>query len=97
MYKLLEGIAASPGVGIGRAFIYNKEMPHISERKIPASRVEAEVDRFRNTLRQAGDEIRRTRRMVEMEHGTELAQIFDAQLLMLEDGVLILLMTLNNR
>ncbi len=86
MYKLLEGIAASPGVGIGRAFIYNKEMPHISERKIPASRVEAEVDRFRNTLRQAGDEIRRTRRMVEMEHGTELAQIFDAQLLMLEDS-----------
>jgi phosphotransferase system enzyme I (PtsI) len=86
MYTRLDGIAAAPGVGIGRAFIFNKEMPHISLRKIPASQVEGEVERFRNTLRQAGDEIRRTRRMVEMEHGTELAQIFDAQLLMLQDS-----------
>ena len=86
MYSRLEGIPASPGVGIGRAFIFNKEMPHISERKVPANQVETEVERFRNTLRQAGDEIRSTRRMVEMEHGTELAQIFDAQLLMLEDA-----------
>ena len=86
MYTRLEGIAASPGVGIGRAFIFNKEMPRISERRIPANQVEVEVERFRNTLRQVGDEIRRTRRMVEMEHGAELAQIFDAQLLMLQDS-----------
>ena len=49
------------------------------------SRVEREVDRFLNALYQVGEEIRRTRRLVELEHGPDLARIFDVQLAMLED------------
>ena len=49
------------------------------------SRVEREVDRFLNALYQVGEEIRRTRRLVELEHGPGLARIFDVQLAMLED------------
>ncbi len=84
-YIKLPGIAASPGVAIGRAFIHNEEVPEISRRKLASGQVEEEVERFLNTLHQVGEEIRRTQRLVEMEHGAELAMIFEAQLTMLED------------
>ncbi len=84
-YRRISGISAAPGVGIGRAFIYKKGAPIIARRRIGAAQVETEVDRFLYTLRLAGDEIRRIRRMVAAEQGEELAQIFDAQLAMLED------------
>ena len=84
-YRKISGIPAAPGVGIGRAFIYKKGAPTITRRRIDASQVEAEIDRFLYTLRLAGDEIHRIRRMVADEQGEELAQIFDAQLAMLED------------
>lgn len=84
-YRKVAGIAAAPGVAIGRAFIRNEEVPEIPKRKIAADQVEVETDRFLNTLHQVGEEIRRTQRLVEMEHGAELALIFEAQLFMLED------------
>ena len=79
------GICVSPGIGIGRAFVYRKGTPAITRRRVAGHQVAAEVERFRNTLHQAGDEIRRIRRMVASEQGEELAQIFDAQLAMLQD------------
>ena len=84
-YKRLRGIPASPGIAIGRAFIYRKETPRISTRRIPAGRVEAEVERFLNSLHQAGEEIRRIQHLVEVEQGSDMAQIFEAQRAMLED------------
>ena len=84
-YAQISGISASPGIAIGKAFIYSKEMPPIRQRPIATHQVEAEVERFLATLHQAGEAIRRTRRLVESEQGTDLAQIFDAQLAMLEE------------
>jgi phosphotransferase system enzyme I (PtsI) len=57
----------------------------VARRRLMHSRVEREVDRFLNALYQVGEEIRRTRRLVELEHGPDLARIFDVQLAMLED------------
>jgi len=85
-HERLSGISASRGIGIGTAFVHHLESPPVSMRRISAVRVEGEVQRFLNAVRAVGDEIRRTRRMVEMEHGPDLAQIFDAQLAMLEDN-----------
>ena len=85
MHKRLSGIAAAPGIAIGRAFIYHKEVPRIARRRIASHQVENEVERFLQTLHQAGEEIRRTQHLVEMELGADLAQIFGAQLSMLED------------
>ena len=60
-------------------------MPPIGQRRIASHQVESEVERFLNSLNQAGEEIRRTQRLVEHEQGADLAQIFEAQLAMLED------------
>jgi len=84
MEKLV-GIPVSSGIGIGRAFVHRLERPQVSRRRIPRFKVEAETERFLNCLVMVGEEIRRTRRTVEFEHGTDLAQIFEAQLTMLQD------------
>ena len=84
-YQSIDGVSAARGVAIGKAFIYSKEVPPIVRRRIPSGQIEAEIERFLNALRQVADEIRRTRRLVEIEHGTDLAQIFEAQLAMVED------------
>ena len=84
-HRVFDGICVSPGIGIGRAFAYHKRAPVITRRRVAHHLSGAEVERFRNILHQAGDEIRRTRRWVASEQGEELAQIFDAQLAMLED------------
>lgn len=84
-YIELTGVSAAPGIAIGRAFLHSKEIPPIRRRRVTAEQVESEAERFLNTLHQAGEEIRRTRRLVAAEHGEDLAQIFDAQLAMVED------------
>ncbi len=85
-YQRIDGIPASPGIAIGKAFTHRVERPAPSSpRKVPAHRVEAEVGRFRAALEAVAEDVRRTRQRVEHEHGSDLALIFDAQLIMLED------------
>ena len=56
--------------------MHQVEKPVVTKRRLTHSRIEAEVERFLNALYQVGEEIRRTRRLVELEHGPNLAQIF---------------------
>ncbi len=82
---ILRGIPASPGIGIGKAFLYRAESPPVVRRRVAPHLADSEEDRFLNALQMVGDEVLRTRHLVEIEHGDDLAQIFDAQLAMLED------------
>ena len=40
---LLKGIAAAPGIAIGPAYVYSKEVPIVEMKEIDASEVEAEI------------------------------------------------------
>ncbi|MBI93657.1 MAG: phosphoenolpyruvate--protein phosphotransferase [Gemmatimonadaceae bacterium] len=79
------GVAASPGIAIGKAFTHAEVRPRVPQRRISSSRVKAETERFTEALNSVGDAVRRTRDRVEIEHGPDLAQIFEAQLAMLAD------------
>ncbi len=50
------GISASPGVAIGRAYIYSKEIPPIQRRTIAPHQAEAEVERLTAKLHTAETE-----------------------------------------
>ena len=50
--RSLGGICVSPGIGIGRAFVYRKGAPAITRRRVAYHLVEDEVERFLNTLHQ---------------------------------------------
>lgn len=84
----LTGIGASPGIVAGRAVVLIQR-EQVLRYRVPPARVEKEIARLtasRDLTRQQLTEIRTS---VSSRHGAELASIFDAQLLMLDDQKLI--------
>ncbi len=79
-----EGISASPGIAIGRAFIYdNKKTLKIEKESI--SNCASEFDKLQNALDISREEIKTIREQTLLKLGEEKAQIFDAHLLLLDD------------
>ncbi|MCD6169512.1 MAG: phosphoenolpyruvate--protein phosphotransferase [Candidatus Latescibacteria bacterium] len=86
---VLKGVAASPGIAVGKAFIYDKEDFWIEERTISEHEVDNEVERFLAAVGQVRDEIKETQERLKFKLGKEQARILDAHRMMLEDQVVI--------
>ncbi len=84
-YHRYSGVSASPGIAIGKAFTHAEVRPSVPQRRVSSGRVPAERARFTDALTSVSEAVRRTRDRVEIEHGQDLAQIFEAQLAMLAD------------
>jgi len=84
-YHRYTGVAASPGIAIGKAFTHAEVRPSIPQRRVSSARVHAERARFTDALVSVAESVGRTRDRVDIEHGPDLAQIFEAQLAMLAD------------
>jgi phosphotransferase system enzyme I (PtsI) len=84
--KNLSGIPASPGIAIGKAFLYlEDDFPEIPRYSIRKAQVEAEWERLQGAAREAMEEIRGLRDRAARESGKEQAAIFEAHLMMIED------------
>jgi phosphotransferase system enzyme I (PtsI) len=82
----LRGISASPGVAIGKAFLYLDDvMLEIPRYGIAGNDVDTEWDRFQGAVETAKTEVAELRDRADREMGREHAQIFEAHLLMLDD------------
>jgi len=84
-----EGIAASPGIAIGKAYVLEKETFSILEYQMKEEEVEKEVERFKEAVRQSKNELERIREKVKKKIGEKEAYIFQAHIYMLEDPLLI--------
>lgn len=84
-----KGIAAAPGVSLGKVFIHVKNDLYVPNYKIDEDDLEGEVKRFEQALLKTRQEISEIRNQVAERLGEEEAQIFDAHLLVLEDPALI--------
>jgi phosphoenolpyruvate-protein phosphotransferase (PTS system enzyme I) len=85
-----DGIPASPGIVIGPARVLRWEVPAVPRGAgIPEERVEIEVERFREACDFARERIRELQTETEQRLGSVEAQIFEPQLMMLEDPELI--------
>lgn len=80
----LQGIAASPGIGIGRIAIYRKGGGPVARQKVADA--EAEVQRFVRAVERARAELDELRSLVVERLGRDEAQLWDAQLMMLSDS-----------
>jgi len=87
--KMLQGIAASPGIAIGRVFIWDSEEYSITKHLVPANKISEEILRFEDALIKTRSEILDIQRKISREMGFEHAEIFNAHLLVLEDRMLI--------
>lgn len=80
------GRAASPGIAIGPARLYRPALP-----TIPAIRIEdasREWMRLQEAIQQAQNQLRATRDALKLRGAASEAEIFDAQILMLQDDAL---------
>ncbi|GAA4864730.1 phosphoenolpyruvate--protein phosphotransferase [Paenibacillus vulneris] len=83
----LSGIAASPGIAIGKAFRLRQEQYVPGADK--AADVQRELTLFREAVERAKQELEQIRSMTEARMGAAKAEIFEAHLMLLEDPDLI--------
>ncbi|RXK18834.1 phosphoenolpyruvate--protein phosphotransferase [Macrococcus sp. DPC7161] len=87
MAKSLNGIGASDGIAISKAYLLIE--PDLSYSNDKISDVSAEVEKFQNAINQSKVELMQIRNNAEVALGADKAAIFDAHLLVLEDPELI--------
>lgn len=83
-----KAIGASPGIGIGRVRITDRSRVMVEEIEILPEEVPAEVERFKNALAAAQEEIRSIRDELEVERGPEHLYVLDTHLLIMQDSML---------
>ncbi|MCX6356852.1 MAG: phosphoenolpyruvate--protein phosphotransferase [Candidatus Aureabacteria bacterium] len=87
--RAYRGIGVSPGVAIGKAFIFDSEEVVVIKRHIDPSHVPLEITRFEEALIKTRQEILNIQRTIGERLGIKHAEIFNAHLLVLEDRSLI--------
>ena len=83
------GIAASPGIAIGHAFIYDEARFWIEEKDISLEEVENEKVRLKNAIKNVIEDIRALKYKLEQKIGKEEASIFDPHIMLLQDPAVI--------
>jgi phosphotransferase system enzyme I (PtsI) len=86
--RRLNGIGVSPGVVSGRVVILIQRA-HVLRYQIGPARVAHELERLEASRRRSHEQLVDIRKRVARRRGPELASLFDAQLLMLDDPMLV--------
>lgn len=86
---MLKGVAASPGIAIGKVFLYNKGKVEINTQNINESMVEHEIEKFRRGLKLAQEQIEKIKDDTVKQFGADKAAIFEAHLMLANDPELI--------
>lgn len=84
---MMKGIAASPGIAIGRAWVMEDTVLNLPTDG--ASDVESEIARFKGAVEQARQEIEALKEKTLQDLGEDKAAIFDAHLMVLDDPELV--------
>src|SRR6185312_7701068 len=84
----LTGLGVSPGIGVGKALVLKRGTRDLRFR-VPAALVPRELDRLDAARDQSRRQIQQIKERIATTVGTDHAYLFDAQLLMLDDAMLI--------
>src|SRR5882672_11126174 len=84
---VLRGIPASPGIGIGKAFVFKEEALSYVFRALSRDEVKKEIQRFRQAVAKTRTEILQSRDKVLKVLGKSHAALIDVHLLILEDAL----------
>ena len=80
-----EGIAASPGISIGHAYLYTRSQIKVNSDIIADSDTEKELDEFQKAIEFSVKELNKIYTISKERIGEKKSQIFDAQLEILSD------------
>jgi phosphotransferase system enzyme I (PtsI) len=84
----LNGLGVSAGIGIGTAVVLRHSTGNLGF-GVPPSRIPREIDRLQAARELAREQIRHIKDRIASSVGAEHAYLFDAQLLMLDDRMLV--------
>ncbi len=83
----IKGIAAAPGISIAKAFLYTREIESVSHDSI--TEVDEAVSNLREALEKSKKELNKVFSLAVDKLGNKRAAIFEAQLMILDDPILI--------
>ena len=89
MTLIRDGIPASPGIVIGPAYVLRWEPPRVPHVSVSADQMEQEVARFHEAREWARQRLRSIQAQTADKLGSVEAQIFEPQVLMLDDPELV--------
>jgi phosphotransferase system enzyme I (PtsI) len=82
---IIKGIIASPGIRIGKAYVYQGDTIVIQKYRITDEEVESEISRFENAVAKTKMEIREIQEQIANKLSQEMADIFVSHIMVLED------------
>lgn len=84
----LKGLGVSPGIGVGRALVLRRATGGLRFR-VPRARVAREIERLDQARDRSRQQIEQIKARIADSAGADHAYLFDAQLLMLDDAMLV--------
>jgi phosphotransferase system enzyme I (PtsI) len=82
---MISGILASPGIAFGKALLLKEDEIVINRKKIPASQVEQEIERFLAGRAKASTQLEAIKTKAGETFGEEKEAIFEGHIMLLED------------
>ena len=86
--KVLQGIAASPGIAIGRVKLTDRRRVAVVEEAIEPESIPIELERFTRGLQEAKEELKALKEQIAQQRGPEHLYVIDTHLLIMEDSML---------
>ncbi len=86
---IIKGIAAAPGIAVGPAYVYTKAAPRVELKEITAAETASEIARLQNAIARSEKELQKILAFAELKLGSQNAKIFEAQIMILGDQILI--------
>ncbi len=87
--KLIQGIGASPGIVMGKAFLVERAKVRMPQKRIRPEEVEAEVERFLKAIQVSKDQLLEIKEKILDPEVRRHAFILDVHLMILDDQMLI--------
>ncbi len=85
--RIKKGIVASPGIKIGKAFVFHGNEVKIPMYEISSDKIDEELTRFEDALAKTKNEIIEIQNKIANEEFKDLAEIFSTHLMALEDPI----------
>ncbi|MCF6097499.1 phosphoenolpyruvate--protein phosphotransferase [Thermovorax subterraneus] len=82
---MYQGIAASPGIEIGKAFVLKEIEIKINTANIEEDKIDGEIKRLEEGIAKSREQLIKIKEKAERELGKDKAQIFDAHIMVLDD------------
>lgn len=86
---VFRGVGAAPGIVIGHAYAFKKEVPRVEQWTIGAEAVDHEIDRLMRAVSKSEKELNKILVFAQQKLGEAKAKIFEAQVMVLQDQILL--------